>query len=388
MPSQNTSRGEPDRRELLSFSAFFGSAFLARQGLADTPAVAAQLSPTSTPVRGMKKSINLWAFPYPDKWSLQECFQIARDAGFDAVEPNFNLEGEFSAESTDDEIRRVKRMADDAGIAISGVCSFLFWPYSMTHPDPQRRARGIELAGRMAEAAALLGTDNLLVVPGAVYAPWLEDPIPVPNDVCERLAREAVQALIPRARRAGVTINIENIFANGFLFSPQEMAAFVDSFESDTVKVHFDTGNIMQYQFPEHWDPDSREADQERPPEGVGQAHAGIQPQHVSHAARRDHGLAGGDPGAGGSRIRRLPHVRVLPSVRALPGGADLPDIGRARPHPAQERLKSPGRRELLAMDQLPTAVCRKETLPEFLARIGIGGCSRSHAAARQTGSY
>ena len=72
----------------------------------------------------MKKSINLWAFPYPDKWSLQECFQIARDAGFDAVEPNFNLEGEFSAESTDDEIRKVKRMADDAGIAISGVCSF------------------------------------------------------------------------------------------------------------------------------------------------------------------------------------------------------------------------------------------------------------------------
>lgn len=255
MPRQTATRDEPDRRELLSLSALFGSAFVARQGLVAAPAVTAQAPTASGPVRGMKKSINLWAFPYPDKWSLQECFQIARDAGFDAVEPNFNLEGEFSAESTDDEIRAVKRMADDAGIAISGVCSFLFWPYSMTHPDPQRRAKGIELAGRMAEAAALLGTDNLLVVPGAVYAPWLEDPVPVPNDVCERLATEAVQALIPRARRAGVTINVENIFANGFLFSPQEMAAFVDGFESDAVKVHFDTGNIMQYQFPEHWIP-------------------------------------------------------------------------------------------------------------------------------------
>lgn len=255
MPSRKPSPTGPDRRELLAYSAVFGPAFLARQGLAAAPASAPQAPGSRSPVRGMKKSINLWAFPYPDRWSLRECFQIAKDAGFDAVEPNFNLEGEFSAESSDDEIRAIKRMADEVGVAISGVCSFLFWPYSMTHPDEARRAKGIELAGRMAEAAALLGTDNLLVVPGAVYAPWLEDPVPVPNDVCERLARAAVRELIPRAERVGVTINIENIFANGFLFSPQEMAAFVDSFGSDAVKVHFDTGNIMQYQFPEHWVP-------------------------------------------------------------------------------------------------------------------------------------
>ena len=255
MANRRQSRRDPGRRELLAYSAVFGSAFMARQGLAPVPASAAQAPTVASPVQGMKKSINLWACPYPDLWSLKECFQIARDAGFDAVEPNFNLEGEFSAESSDDEIRAMKRMADDVGIEISGVCSFLFWPYSMSHPDAERRAKGIELAGRMAEAAALLGTDNLLVVPGAVYAPWLEDPVPVPNDVCERLAREAVQELIPRAESVGVTINIENIFANGFLFSPQEMAAFVDSFESETVKVHFDTGNIMQYQFPEHWVP-------------------------------------------------------------------------------------------------------------------------------------
>ncbi len=253
--SRQQRAGDPCRRELLAYSAYFGSAFMARQGLSATSAAAAESAPSRPPVHGMRKSINLWAFPYPDKWSLKECFQIARDAGFDAVEPNFNLEGEFSAESSDDEIRAVKRMADEAGIAISGVCSFLFWPYSMTHPDPARRARGIALAQRMVEVAALLGTDNLLVVPGAVYAPWLEDSVPVPNDVCERLAKDAVRALIPRAEQAGVSINIENIFANGFLFSPQEMASFVDGFGSDTVKVHFDTGNIMQYQFPEHWIP-------------------------------------------------------------------------------------------------------------------------------------
>jgi hexulose-6-phosphate isomerase len=33
------------------------------------------------------------------------------------------------------------------------------------------------------------------------------------------------------------------------------MVEFVDSFGSDHVHVHFDTGNIMPFQFPEHWIP-------------------------------------------------------------------------------------------------------------------------------------
>ena len=48
-------------------------------------------------------------------------------------------------------------------------------------------------------------------------------------------------------------LNIENIFFNGYLMTPGEMNAFVDSFSSKHVQVHFDTGNIMMFQFPEHW---------------------------------------------------------------------------------------------------------------------------------------
>src|SRR5690606_37959026 len=31
----------------------------------------------------MLKSINLWAFPYPQKMSLEQCLRLAKDAGFD-----------------------------------------------------------------------------------------------------------------------------------------------------------------------------------------------------------------------------------------------------------------------------------------------------------------
>jgi len=107
----------------------------------------------------------------------------------------------------------------------------------------------------MITAARLLGTDNLLVVPGSVYAPWIPDEPPVPHDVALERATAAVKSLIPLAQKNNVSLNMENIFANGFLHSPQEMNAFVDGFASENVKVHFDTGNIMQYHFPEHWIP-------------------------------------------------------------------------------------------------------------------------------------
>lgn len=203
----------------------------------------------------MKKSINLWAFPYPGQWTLKECFELAKDAGFDGVEINLDLKGEFSAESTDEDLKHIGRLAQKTGIAISGVCSFLFWSYPMTANDPVQRQKGIDLAGRMIEATALAGAKDLLVVPGAVYASWIENFDPVPIDVCDNRAREAVRTLLPKAEKAGVFLNIENIFVNGFLFSPREMNEFVDSFHSKYVRVHFDTGNIMEYQFPEHWIP-------------------------------------------------------------------------------------------------------------------------------------
>jgi hexulose-6-phosphate isomerase len=201
----------------------------------------------------MKKSINLWAFPYPKRMTLRECLQLARDAGFDGIELNYDEDNDLSPKAGPRELRAIRKMAADIGIAISGLCSFLFWPYALTSNDVRKRARGQELAGKMLEAAAEVGTDNLLVVPGAVCIPWRTDYEPVPIAVCDKRAREAVAKLLPRAEKLGVSLNIENIFFNGYLLSPADMNAFVDSFKSKSVRVHFDTGNIMLFQYPEHW---------------------------------------------------------------------------------------------------------------------------------------
>jgi hexulose-6-phosphate isomerase len=94
--------------------------------------------------------------------TLKQCFELCRDAGFDGVEVNYALEGDLSPEASESHIRDCGRMARDAGLRISGVCSFLFWPYSLTHEDPERRKKGLDLALKMVGAARSLETDNLL----------------------------------------------------------------------------------------------------------------------------------------------------------------------------------------------------------------------------------
>ena len=210
-------------------------------------------SVTPTKKYAMKKSINLWAFPYPQRMNLEQCLRLAKEAGFDGIELNYDLDNDLSPKSDSKRYVEIRKLCDSLDLKISGLCSFLFWPYPLTAEEPARRAKGMELAGLMTQCAAELGTENLLVVPGAVTIPWRTDYPPVKPADCDARARAAITKLLPQAEKLGVSLNIENIFFNGYLMTPSEMITFVDSFSSDKVKVHFDTGNIMLYQYPEHW---------------------------------------------------------------------------------------------------------------------------------------
>jgi hexulose-6-phosphate isomerase len=241
------------RREAFHTALAAGGSALGAEANADAPKTKPDPRRSSPKRYEMKKSINLWAFPYPERMTLTECLTLARDAGFDGIELNYDLDNDLSPKSGSKEYAAIRKTAADLGMAVSGLCSFLFWPYSFAANDPKTRERGLDLARRMIDAAHDLGTDNLLVVPGAVHIPWLKDHDPVPNDVCDQRAKEGVAKLLPQAEKAGVHLNIENIFFNGYLMTPEEMNTFVDGFKSKHVRVHFDTGNIMLFQFPEHW---------------------------------------------------------------------------------------------------------------------------------------
>ncbi len=245
--------GPVSRRAAIGSTLLAGAAFLAPGGLAAQQPPAPAASPRRKPY-AMKKSINLWAFPYPQRMTLVQCLRAGKGRRLRRhraeLRPGVATSPPRRAPGSS---RTSAAPRTEIGIAISGLCSFLFWPYPLTSNDEARRRRALELATRMAHAAHDLGTDNLLVVPGAVHIPWRDDHEPVRNDVCDRRAREAVATLLKTAETVKVHLNIENIFFNGYLMTPMEMNAFVDGFSSPYVRVHFDTGNIMLFQHPEHW---------------------------------------------------------------------------------------------------------------------------------------
>jgi hexulose-6-phosphate isomerase len=241
-----------NRREAL-YTAMAAGSMTTLQGSVRADEKRADTRRASPKRYDMKKSINLWAFPYPGRMTLRESLQLAKDAGFDGIELNYDLESDLSPKAGTKEFQAIRKMAADIGLAISGLCSFLFWPYSLASNKVADRQRGVELAGKMLEAAADLGTENLLVVPGAVHIPWIKNHDTVSLADCDKRAKDAVGKMVPRAEKLGVYLNIENIFFNGYLLSPQDMIAFVDSFKSKHLRVHFDTGNIMMFQFPQDW---------------------------------------------------------------------------------------------------------------------------------------
>src|SRR5579862_2190320 len=150
--SQPGSDDRPVSRRTVLQSALAAGSAAALTG----PTDAAQAQPANPDPRrasprrfNMKKSINLWAFPYPERMTLRECLQLAKNAGFDGIELNYDLDNDLSPRATAKDLRAIRTLADKIGIAISGLCSFLFWPYPLSSNDVGKRARGLELAGRM-----------------------------------------------------------------------------------------------------------------------------------------------------------------------------------------------------------------------------------------------
>ena len=127
------------RRDALKATiASVGLSALAFEPARAAPAAAPDVRRGSTKKYDMLKSINLWAFPYPERMTLRECLQLAKDAGFDGIELNYDLDNDLSPRHGTADYVKIRKMADEIGIQISGLCSFLFWPRRGAHSVAHR----------------------------------------------------------------------------------------------------------------------------------------------------------------------------------------------------------------------------------------------------------
>jgi L-ribulose-5-phosphate 3-epimerase len=201
----------------------------------------------------IKKAINRWAFA--SALGVGECLQMAKKHGFDGLELNLEEKGDFSLGTSREELRRIKKLAEQAGVEICSICSLLFWKYPITSGDPKIRDKGIEVVRAMIDSASELGVGIILVVPGMVHA---DPPLDFGNapiryvDAYNR-ALSITRELAEHAGKQGVIIGLENVYYNKFLITQMEYKRFLEELASNSVKLYLDVGNTMLCGFPEDW---------------------------------------------------------------------------------------------------------------------------------------
>ncbi|TWU48133.1 sugar phosphate isomerase/epimerase family protein [Rubripirellula reticaptiva] len=177
-----------------------------------------------------------------NKGTLADRFAVAKEAGFEGVE--VNVPGV--------DIDEAKAAAKSSGIIIDGSVGGYHWGERHSDPDPAVRATALEKLKKGIEETAAVGGESMLLVPA--HGKDGSD-----AEVYER-AMAAIREAIPVAEKHSVSILIENVW-NDFLYvhdgpndqTADELAKFVDAFDSPWVGVQFDIGNHWKYGDPAQW---------------------------------------------------------------------------------------------------------------------------------------
>lgn len=197
----------------------------------------------------MKKGINIWSFP---QGTIKDSLTLAKKAGFEGVELALNGDGELSLQSTETEIKQVKTMAEDMGLALYSLSCGLCWDYRLSDDDANMRQKAKDMIKKQLETAKILGADTILVIPGVVNVEFSNPEKKVAYDVVYERALEGISELKADAESLQVNIALENVW-NKFLLSPMEMRDFIDKIGSKYVGSYLDIGNTLSCGYPEDW---------------------------------------------------------------------------------------------------------------------------------------
>jgi len=179
------------------------------------------------------------------RMSLDECLNLCKEAGYEAIELSFREGGELDINMSESEIREVGEKCAAAGVEISSVIGGYSDRGNMLSLDPEERKRGSKSVARILEIADILGVDGMLLHPGQLTSEGTY------QDAWDGLLEE-LKELAPVAESHKAAICVENVW-NKFLLSPKEMREFVDAVGSNWVGTYLDTANMMAYGYPEHW---------------------------------------------------------------------------------------------------------------------------------------
>ena len=168
--------------------------------------------------------------------SLTDKFKAAKATGFMGVEMN----------SPGMDIEETRKAIAESGLPVDGTVGSTHWKIRHTSPDKETRAQALSnLKQALRDTQAVGGHTCLLVVGKG------EDG---PTDVIWNRSIENISKAIPLAAELGVSIVVENVW-NQMHYNhdgdsnqtADELARYIDEFNSPWVGMQFDIGNHWKY---------------------------------------------------------------------------------------------------------------------------------------------
>lgn len=195
-------------------------------------AAAAAPAPERLPIR---KAVEFSMLP--NSMGVLERFQLAREAGFEAIECPTTPEASKAEEMLD--------ASKKSGLPIHSVMNQEHWRSPLSSADPAVVEKSLEGMRTSLHNAKMWGADTVLLVPAVV------NPEVTYAEAWQR-SQKQIRKLIPLAEQLKIIIGIEEVW-NKFLLSPLEFARYIDEFQSPWIRAYFDVGNVVLYGYPQDW---------------------------------------------------------------------------------------------------------------------------------------
>lgn len=229
-------------------SACSGRVSLAQAGTGDEEVVAPR-KPNPIAV----STYSYWRYRDDSKLSIEECVDLAADAGFDAVEV---LHVQMTDESNGT-LQRIKQRAFRRGLSLCGMSTH----QSFVSPDPAERQKNIDHTIHCIELAYAMGIPTIRVNTGRWGTSGSFDELMANKGIEPTLeghtdeegfgwVREGFEKCLPVAEKCGVVMGLENHWglgrtANGVL-------RVIGEVDSPWLRATLDTGNFLENQYDQY----------------------------------------------------------------------------------------------------------------------------------------
>lgn len=179
-------------------------------------------------------------------------FHRARGAGFDGVQLYMEIsKGILSTESSEATLNEIGWRAREEGVSFPTL-EIAPLQYSLISDDAQERAQGWDVVRRALDAAKVLGSPGVLVIPGGVGRMWDSKTDQLFYEDAYQRSVVSLREIAEHAEKLNLIMLVEPIW-NMFLLSPLEMRCLIDEVGRPSCGVLLDTGNVTLFGFAEQW---------------------------------------------------------------------------------------------------------------------------------------